>query len=226
LSRLRARLPGTLSAMRCSIFKLSAPALLVLVSACGGGGGDTPGTPATPSSPSAPASTGSSPAPIGSNPAPTGSSPAPTASADITCGLANFEADALRLINERRAAGATCGAKGVFASAPPLAWQSQLTSTAYAHSRDMADHNYFAHDSQDGRTMASRVTAAGYSWSTVGENIAAGYGTVQHVIDGWMASDGHCANLMNPRFTEFGMACARNDASTYRTYWTQDLARP
>jgi uncharacterized protein YkwD len=194
--------------MRCSILKLSTLALLALVSACGGGG-DSGSTPATPPSP--PASTGSNPAP---------------ASADITCGLATFEADALRLINQRRAAGATCGAKGVFTAAAPLALQSQLTSAAYGHSLDMAEHNYFAHDSQDGRTPGSRVTAAGYAWSTVGENIAAGYGTAQQTVEAWMASDGHCANLMNPRFTEYGLACARNASSTYGTYWTLDLAAP
>jgi uncharacterized protein YkwD len=40
-----------------------------------------------------------------------------------------------------------------------------------------------------------------------------------------MASDGHCANLMDADFTEFGLACARNEASTYRSYWTLDLVR-
>jgi uncharacterized protein YkwD len=90
----------------------------------------------------------------------------------------------------------------------------------------MADKDYFSHDSQDGRSMVDRINATGYSWSTVGENIAAGYDTVQSVVDGWMSSDGHCANLMNPRFTEFGLACARNSASTYRIYWTQNLGRP
>jgi uncharacterized protein YkwD len=90
----------------------------------------------------------------------------------------------------------------------------------------MADNNYFSHDSLDGRSMADRINATGYTWSTIGENIAAGYNSVQSVVSGWMASDGHCANLMNPRFTELGMACARNDASAYRTYWSQEFGRP
>lgn len=178
-------------------------AVLIALSAllgCGGGGGD-----------STPAEGGSAPVAGG---------------ADITCGLAGFEADALRLINERRAAGAICGARGSYAAAPTLAAQAQLTSAAYAHSRDMADQNYFSHTSLDGRTPGARVSAAGYAWSSVGENIAAGYSTVQQTMDAWMASDGHCANLMNPGFTRFGLACARNSASTYGTYWTLDLARP
>jgi uncharacterized protein YkwD len=173
------------------------------LSACGGGGDPDP-------------------------PAPQQSDPPPDAieAADVTCGLADFEADALRIVNQARAAGATCGSRGSFAPAAPLALNDRLTAAAYGHSRDMAERNYFSHDSPEGRGMVQRVDAAGYAWSTLGENIAAGYFSVQAVVDGWMASEGHCANLMNPRFTEFGLACARNEASTYRTYWTQDLGRP
>ena len=111
-------------------------------------------------------------------------------------------------------------------SATSATASGSATNAAYDHSRDMADNNYFSHTSRDGRTLGTRVTAAGYSWSGVGENIAAGYGSVQQTVDAWMASDGHCANLMNASFTQYGLACARNDASTYRTYWTLDLARP
>ena len=186
---------------------------LVALQACGGGGGDN----ATASDAAAVGTPAAGPAPA-PGPAPSG--------ADITCGLANFNAEALLRINERRAAGATCGARGAFAPAPALAWQTQLTSAAYGHSRDMADQNNFSHDSLDGRTMAPRVTATGYGWSSLGENIAAGQPDVSAVIAAWMGSDGHCANFMNPRFTEFGLACARNDASRYRIYWTLDLGRP
>jgi uncharacterized protein YkwD len=140
--------------------------------------------------------------------------------------LANFEAEALRLVNQYRAAGASCGARGSFAPAAALTWNARLGTAAYGHSRDMADNNYFSHDSLDGRSMVDRINATGYTWSTIGENIAAGYNNVQSVVSGWMASDGHCANLMNPRFTEVALACARNDASTYRLYWTQEFGRP
>ena len=194
--------------------------LLTLLQACGGGGGDdsnnndvSSAAPATQTEPTASAPAAS---------APTGTAPAP----DTTCGLANFEADALRIVNQQRAAGASCGARGSFAPAAALMLNARLGTAAYGHSRDMADNNYFSHDSLDGRSMVQRINATGYAWSTVGENIAAGYGSVQSVVSGWMASDGHCANLMNPRFTEFGLACARNDASRYRTYWTQNLGRP
>ena len=190
--------------------------LLALLQACGGGGGDSSSTNGPAAAP------GTSAALAAAASAPSGGAPA----IDTTCGLANFEADALRLINQYRAAGATCGSHGAFAPAAALARNPKLASAAFGHSRDMADNNYFSHDSQDGRTMANRIDATGYAWSTIGENIAAGYSSVQSVIDGWMASEGHCANLMNPRFTEFALACARNDASQYRLYWTQNLGRP
>jgi uncharacterized protein YkwD len=193
--------------------------LLVLLQACGGGGGDDAEANTSEASAAAP-NTPSTPAPAASSP------PSSVPAADTTCGLANFEADALRLVNQQRATGATCGSRGSFAPAAALTWNARLAGAAYGHSRDMADNNYFSHDSRDGRSMVDRINATGYTWSTIGENIAAGYGSVQSTVNGWMASEGHCANLMNPRFTEFALACARNDASQYRIYWTQNLGRP
>jgi uncharacterized protein YkwD len=204
------------------------PALILLalvVQACGGGGGDdAPSSSATspaasPVSPAPPPSTSPSPPP----PAP---APPPSAGPDITCGLANFQADALRIVNTYRAAGATCGARGSFGGAGALAWDEQLSSTESRHSSDMAANNYFSHTSLDGRSMVDRINATGYDWSTVGENIAAGYDTMQQVVAGWMSSDGHCANLMNPRFTDMGLACARKSGTVYGIYWTQNLGRP
>jgi uncharacterized protein YkwD len=218
LHRLHTRDAGKLQGMQ-RLSHPTAPLLLalMLLQACGGGA-DEP----SPQAAVAPSSS-ASPSPAAStDPAAPSAAPA----ADITCGLANFEADALRIVNQYRATGATCGARGSFAPAGALSLNARLTSAAYGHSRDMADNDYFSHDSRDGRTMADRVDASGYAWTTIGENIAAGYDSVQRVVDGWMASDGHCANLMNPRFSEFGLACARNAASTYRIYWTQDLGRP
>ena len=102
-----------------------------------------------------------------------------------------------------------------------------LAQAAAGHSQDMAARNYFSHTSADGRTLVDRVNATGYAWSSLGENIAAGYPSVNAVVDGWMASDGHCANLMNPAFRDIGMACVPGTASsTYKTYWTLDLGKP
>ena len=150
--------------------------------------------------------------------------PAPPA-AGPTCSLPDFQASVLARINQYRAAGADCRSAGSFAPAQALVWNANLLQAASGHSQDMAARNYFSHTSADGRTMVDRINATGYVWSTIGENIAAGYPTVNAVIDAWMASDGHCANIMNPNFKDVGVACVPSSTSTYRTYWTMDAGR-
>lgn len=191
--------------------------LAALLPGCGGGGGGSAGTPpATPSTSLTP-----------STPASTASQPTSTAGTRLTCNLPNFEADMLAAVNARRRAGASCGAEGNFPPAPDLAWNAALTQAAAGHSDDMVAHNFFSHTGSDGSTLGSRVTAAGYPWSAVGENIAAGQASVAEVVDGWMKSDGHCANLMNAAYRDIGAACvAGNAGTTYRTYWTQDFGTP
>jgi uncharacterized protein YkwD len=140
--------------------------------------------------------------------------------------LPNFVAVSLERINQMRAAGADCGSSGRFAPAPAVTWNAQLTQAADGHSRDMATQNYFSHTSLDGSSMSARVNATGYTWSRLGENIAAGYGSVSDVMQGWLTSPGHCANLMNPDFTEVGLACAAGaPKANYPTYWTMNLGR-
>ena len=141
--------------------------------------------------------------------------------------MSEFAASALARINQWRASGADCHSAGRFAPTAPLAWNTLLTQAAAGHSQDMATRNYFSHTSPDGVTMVDRVNAAGYLWSRLGENIAAGYPSVNAVVDGWIASDGHCANLLNPDLRDMGMACVAGTASSsYRTYWTLDLGTP
>ena len=91
---------------------------------------------------------------------------------------------------------------------------------------NMANYDFFAHEGLDGLSVDGRVTAEGYTWSHVGENIAAGYFSAESVIDGWMNSEGHCKNMMNANFTEVGLACTVNGDSTYKTYWVQNFAKP
>jgi len=208
--------PGRVSAFIGA--KTVAMALAVLLSACGGGG-DSPG-PAAPS-----ASTGidaSSPPVVETAPI---AQPSITAAGSReTCGLADFQAEALRLINAHRAAGAQCGSRGTFGPTTPLAWNNALTQAALVHAEDMLTRERFSHTGSDGSTAGDRATAAGYPWSALGENIAAGYPTVAVVVAAWMDSPGHCANLMQPAFREIGMVCLSGSASTkYWTYWSQSL---
>lgn len=142
-----------------------------------------------------------------------------------TCGLANFQQELLTRINAIRASARACGSL-TYAAAPPVKWHDKLFNAAAGHSADMAANNYFSHTSLDGRSFSQRITTAGYAWLAAGENIAAGQTSVAQVMTAWVNSPGHCANLMSKNFTEVGVACVKNDASTYRYYWTMDLAQP
>jgi hypothetical protein len=128
---------------------------------------------------------------------------------------ADFESDVVDLVNVEREA------RGLH----PLAHDYSLAAAARDHSEDMGVQNYFSHTSLDGRTPGDRIMAAGYSYSSYGENIAAGQSTPESVINSWMSSDGHRANILNPNFCDIGVGYAYVADSTYHHYWTQDFGR-
>lgn len=151
----------------------------------------------------------------------------PVAGSRASCELAGFRAEALARLAAQRAAGADCGSHGAFVATSALAWNDSLTQAALAHSDDMMAANYFSHTGSDGSNAGARATAAGYAWTTWGENIAAGPGSVADAVAMWVASPGHCANLMNPAFRDVGLACVSGGAGNgYRSYWTMVLGRP
>jgi uncharacterized protein YkwD len=131
----------------------------------------------------------------------------------------------LKLVNAARAEPRTCGSKK-FSAAPPVEWNAKLADAALAHSRDMAKRNYFSHQAKDGSTVGARAKKAGYRWRRIGENIATGQGSPEQVMSGWLASPGHCANIMNPHYTEMGVAYAVNPKSDTTIYWTQVFGTP
>lgn len=152
----------------------------------------------------------------------------PTTALDASCGLngaGGIQAQVLQWVNALRAAGAVCGTT-IYAAAAPLNWNSLLLKAASGHASDMASNNYFSHDSLDGRTVAQRISDAGYSYSAAAENIAAGDTTVQSVLTHWLNSPGHCVNMMSATYRDIGVACARSATSTYGYYWTMNLGRP
>lgn len=131
-----------------------------------------------------------------------------------------FKQEFLDYINQARHDGCNCG-HTYMPPAPPLIWNDQLEIAALGHAEDMATKNYFSHTSKDGRSMADRITYAGYYFKgyksfTVGENIASGQLNIPEVMTGWLKSEGHCKNLMNPAFKEVGVA-------QFRNYWVQDF---
>ena len=119
----------------------------------------------------------------------------------------------LELVNAARAEARSCGARA-FAAVPPVEWNARLATTALAHSSDMARHDYFAHAGRDGTQVGVRATNHGYDWRAIGENIAAGQGSAQRVVAGWLSSPGHCVNIMGRNFMEMGAAYAINRGST------------
>jgi uncharacterized protein YkwD len=135
-------------------------------------------------------------------------------------------ARALVLANQVRARGRRCGSAW-FDAARPLALSPLLTRAALDHSQDMAVHDLFEHTGRDGSTPAERVKRAGYlPRAAVGENIAAGAASADDVMQGWLDSPGHCANLMDPRFSEMGLAYVIDPVSESGIYWTQVFASP
>jgi uncharacterized protein YkwD len=105
-----------------------------------------------------------------------------------------------------------------------LATNSGLARSAVAHSADMATRDYFSHTTPEGVTADQRITRAGYHWSTMGENIAYGQPTADAVMQAWMASSGHRANILNCAFHDIGVGLAYSSGGT--PYWTQDFAAP
>ncbi|MFI9063753.1 CAP domain-containing protein [Streptomyces sp. NPDC053429] len=123
------------------------------------------------------------------------------------------ESAVLALVNKERAA-AGCG---------PLATDSALTAAARAYSDTMARSGVMSHTGPDGSTMTSRVEAAGYGWSRLGENIARGQADADAVMNSWMNSPGHRANILNCAFTEIGIGVHKGDGGPW---WTQDFGTP
>lgn len=123
-------------------------------------------------------------------------------------------AQVVALVNKERGA-AGCG---------PLKADTQLTDAAQRHSDDMSARNFFEHTNPDGAGPGQRVTDAGYRWSTYGENIARGQQTPASVMESWMNSPGHRANILNCAFKDIGIGIHQGAGGPW---WTQDFgAKP
>ena len=140
--------------------------------------------------------------------------------ADWAVEWSQFEADVLVLINARRSEGAGCGSTGTFEPTGPLSMNGALRCAARNHSMDMAVREFFDHTDPDGLGPGTRIEAAEYEWMSWGENIAWGQTTPGSVVDGWMNSPGHCANIMSPSFTETGIGFHGGNL------WTQTFGSP
>ncbi len=131
----------------------------------------------------------------------------------------------LELVNEARRQARSCGRKK-FPATTSLKQAAALERAALTHAKDMAARSYIGHQGFDRSTPADRATRAGYTWVSIAENVAAGQTTAAEVVNTWLASSGHCANLMNPRYSDMGIAYAVNPASEKGIYWAQVFAAP
>ena len=131
----------------------------------------------------------------------------------------------LDLVNQSRATPRNCGNRA-FKAARPVRWNDALAEASRLHAEDMARHSYFSHSGRDGSDPAQRVERAGYNYRATGENIAAGQMKPEDAVAGWIKNPGHCANLMNPAFTEMGVAFAVDPGSEMGVYWTQAFGAP
>jgi uncharacterized protein YkwD len=134
-------------------------------------------------------------------------------------GTLTFEAEVIRLVNDYRAS------KGLTA----LVDSSAVRDSARANSQHMIVHGFFSHTSPEGLSLVDRLTENGIAWTSVGENIAAGYATPQAVFNAWLASPGHRQNIESEVWTHTGVGYALDRAPTddfpHTHLWTQDFVQ-
>jgi len=130
----------------------------------------------------------------------------------------------VELVNEARSRSRRCGSER-FGAASPLALSRKLDEAAGDHARSMARRNFFDHRGADGSQPRDRVLRAGYQFRLTGENIALGPESAEEVVAGWLASPGHCANIMDARFEEIGVGLATGRGRG-KIYWVQSFGAP
>ena len=118
----------------------------------------------------------------------------------------SFEQEVIRLVNEIRAENGL----------PALTYNWELSRVARYKSQDMKDNRYFSHTSPVYGSPFRMMKGFGITYRTAGENIARGYATPQAVVNGWMNSSGHRANILNASFTQIGVGYVAEG-----NYWTQ-----
>ncbi len=120
--------------------------------------------------------------------------------------VTSYESEVVRLVNEVRSQN---GLK-------PLTEDWELSRVARYKSQDMHDKGYFSHTSPTYGTPFQMMKSFGLTYRTAGENIAYGYATPQKVMEGWMNSSGHRANILNASYTRIGVGYVPSG-----NYWTQ-----
>lgn len=123
--------------------------------------------------------------------------------------IKKLENEVIRLVNVQRANNGLA----------PLTANWQLSRVARYKADDMRDKNYFSHYSSTYGSPFDMMRNFGLSFYAAGENIAEGQTTPAQVMNSWMNSQGHRANILNPNYSEIGVGCSRG--GTYGFYWSQ-----
>ncbi|MDD3168441.1 MAG: CAP domain-containing protein, partial [Eubacteriales bacterium] len=147
-------------------------------------------------------------------PAKPAAAPAPVAAAPASAETGAYEQQVADLVNKERAA----------AGLPALKVNTNLAGVAEKKAEDLRDKNYFDHNSPTYGSPFDMMKQFGIKYSTAGENIAKGQRTPADVMNGWMNSPGHKANIMNANYTEIGVGYVTD--SNGGTYWVQMFIRP
>lgn len=109
----------------------------------------------------------------------------------------------------------------------PFTLSASLSAVAHKKSENMLNKEYFSHTSPDYGTPFDMMATFGIDFRMAAENIAAGYATEESVVEGWMNSDGHRKNILNPSLSTIGIGFVNNpNARSYSTYWTQMFITP
>ena len=137
---------------------------------------------------------------------------------------ATVRARVVDLVNAARARARKCG-NTRHAAASPLSESRPLEDAAANHARNMARKKFFDHQAPDGSQPKDRVIRAGYQPRLTGENIALGPESAEEVVAGWLASPGHCANIMDDRFQHIGVGLSVG-RDRRKIYWVQNFGAP
>jgi uncharacterized protein YkwD len=129
----------------------------------------------------------------------------------------------LTLTNSQRANDCKCAGKKQKAVGM-LVWNDNLAAAAQEQAEYLIKKKSISHTGAHGSTPESRTKKHGYRWSWVGENVAKGQSSLEEVIKAWMKSPGHCRNIMNGNYTEFGAAVVL--AKNGQLIWVQVFGRP
>jgi uncharacterized protein YkwD len=161
----------------------------------------------------------------------------------LTTGKANGltstgQTDVLTAINTFRNTNTECTQNGIKTpyvpgSLAPYTWNSKLETAALSHANFLEQHNTNIkigdpHNSAGDSSLGTRVSAAGFVWQAVGENIGAGQANVPALIAEFRTStNGHCNNLMDAQFTQVGVAFVTDDSADakYANYWVLDFGK-